>query len=198
MIEYYITDRHSLHEGESLIEAITRNLAAGPDWIQIREKDFNARELFALVRAAMDLPNARGAKFLVSTRVDVALATGAGGSHLPSGSPPPHLWRSIVPAGFLIGVSCHSIEEVQQAEQEGADYALLGPIFPPLSKSPERPALGLASLSQAVESVRIPVLALGGITQDRAGACAAAGASGIAGIFLYQAQRRSSVVGYPE
>jgi len=75
---------------------------------------------------------------------------------------------------------------------------LLSPIFPPFSKAPERPALGLASLSQAVESVRIPVLALGGVTQDRAGACAAAGASGIAGISLYQAQRRSGVVGYPK
>lgn len=186
MIQCYITDRHSLRVGESLLDAISRNLAAGPDWIQIREKDLGARDLFVLVRAAMDLLNPRGVKFLVNSRMDVAIAAGATGVHLPSNSPPAHLFRNIVPPGFLIGVSCHSVEEVQEAEHEGADYILLGPVFDPISKPPDRPCLGLAKLGRCAEAVRIPLLALGGITRENTEACIDAGASGIAGISLYQ------------
>ena len=186
ILDCYITDRHTLRAGEALLDAIARNLAAGPDWIQIREKDLPARELFALVRGAMDLANPRGVKFLVNTRVDVALAAGAAGVHLPSASPPPRLWRPLLPPGFLIGVSCHTVEEVRAAEAEGADYAVFGPVFPPLSKSSRTAALGLPELRRAAASVKIPVLALGGVTSENAPACRAAGAAGVAGISLYQ------------
>ena len=185
-LDCYITDRRTLRDGEALLSAISRNLAAGPDWIQIREKDLPARELFALVRAALHLPNPRGVKFLVNTRVDVALAAGAAGAHLPSASPAPRLWRALIPPGFLIGVSCHTAEEVRAAEAEGADYAVFGPVFPPLSKTPQGAALGLQALSRAAAAVKIPVLALGGVTSRNAPACRAAGAAGVAGISLYQ------------
>ncbi len=99
MIQCYITDRRTLQPGESLRQAISRNIASGVDWIQIREKDLPARELFDLVRTLA------GAKILVNSRVDVALAAGAAGAHLPSHSPAPRLWRPITPSGFLIGVS---------------------------------------------------------------------------------------------
>src|SRR6516164_4254880 len=114
MIECYITDRQSLPAGQSLLDTISRNLIAGPDWIQIRDKEVTARELCALVRAVCDLANPRGVKILVNSRVDVALATSAQGAHLPSHSPPPHLWRIVLPPGFLIGVSCHSAEDVRE------------------------------------------------------------------------------------
>ena len=185
-MDCYITDRHTLPAGEPLLGAISRNLAAGPGWIQVREKDLPARELFALVREALNLPNPRGVKFIVNTRVDVALASGAAGAHLPSSSPVPRLWRRLAPPGFLIGVSCHTVEEVRAAELEGADYALFGPVFPPLSKTAGGAPRGLDELSLAAASVRIPVLALGGITRENAPACRAAGAAGVAGISLYQ------------
>ena len=172
--------------GETLLDAIARNPADGPDWIQIREKDLEGRELLELVRLAMALPNSRGVKFLVNSRVDVALAVEAAGAHLPSNSPAPKEWRGIVPAGFLIGVSCHSLEEVVQAESEGADYALFGPVFDPMSKPANSPAVGLAELTRAVRAVRIPVLALGGITHENIDSCIDAGAAGVAGISLYQ------------
>jgi thiamine-phosphate pyrophosphorylase len=182
----YITDRLTLPAGTSLLDCIARNLQAGADWIQIREKDLPARDLCQLVNAALAMPNPRGVAILVNSRADIALAAGAAGVHLPSHSPPPHRWRTIAPKGFLIGVSCHTKEEVRTAGNEGADYVLFGPVFAPLSKDSGVLPQGLDGLANAVAATSIPVLALGGITRDNAGLCAAAGAKGIAGISLFQ------------
>ena len=186
MIQCYITDRRALRAGESLLAAVSRNLAAGPDWIQIREKDLPARELCELVTRALQCPNPRGVKIMVNSRVDVALTAGAAGAHLPAGSPPPQFWRRLTPIGFRIGTSCHSVEEVRHAAQEGADYVFFGPVFDPISKPSDRPARGLEALSCAAMSVEIPVFALGGITAGNMSACISAGAAGVAGISLYQ------------
>ena len=185
MIRCYITDRTQLRAGETLIQSIARNAAAGVDWIQIREKDLASRTLFELVKEARAA--APGAKIIVNTRVDVALAAGAAGAHLPSTSPPPRVWERIVPQGFLIGVSCHTIDEVRSAEQEGASYVVFGPVFAPLSKATDVAPRGLDQLARAAASVRIPVLALGGITNVNAKMCVAAGAAGIAGISMFSA-----------
>jgi thiamine-phosphate diphosphorylase len=181
MIRCYITDRRTLASG-TLLDSIARNLAAGIEWIQIREKDLSARALFELVEAAGKLPNPHRSKILVNTRADVAIAAGASGVHLPAGSPPPRFWRR---PGFLIGVSCHSLEEVRRAEAEGADYALFGPVFAPLSKSGLDPK-GLDALAHAAAAVRIPVLALGGVTRENTAACISAGATGVAAISMFQ------------
>ena len=185
MIRCYITDRRSLR-GESLLDAIARNLRDGITWIQIREKDLAARDLFDLVMAAKELPNPHGTKFIVNARVDIALAAGADGVHFPSGSPEPRRWRGIVPNGFLLGASCHSFAELAAAQTEGATYAVFGPIFTPLSKISATAPQGIDGLARASQYVTIPVLALGGITKGNAESCIAAGARGIAGITLFQ------------
>ena len=182
----YITDRHSLPAGVTLFDNIARNLAAGLEWIQIREKNLSARDLFDLTQQVLNLPNPHGSKILVNTRVDVALAAGAAGAHLPAGSPAPSVWRALRPPGFLIGVSCHTVDEVRTAEDQGADYAVFGPVFAPRSKSTTLEPCGIAGLVQAVRAVRIPVLALGGITASNTVDCVQTGAAGIAAISLYQ------------
>jgi thiamine-phosphate pyrophosphorylase len=182
VIRCYITDRQTL-TAETLLDAIARNMAAGVTWIQIREKDLSARKLFELVEAAIKLPNPRGSKIIVNTRADVAIAAGAAGVHLPSGSPPARLWRR---PGFLVGVSCHSVEEVQAAENEGADYTVFGPVFAPRSKSARAEPRGLEDLRRAGAAVRIPVLALGGVTRENSAACVSAGAAGVAAISMFQ------------
>ena len=186
MIRYYITDRKQLGGSRALLDCIARNLGDRVDMIQIREKDLRPRELAELVSAALRLPNPGGAKILVNERIDVALASGAHGVHLPGSSPAPSKLRSVVPTGFVFGVSCHQREEVVTAEQEGADFLVFGPVFAPISKATFAPPRGIDELHAVAMSVSIPVLALGGITHDNASLCVDAGASGVAGISLFQ------------
>lgn len=181
MLRYYITDSCAAGGVERVLNFIERALRDGVGYIQIREKELSARDLLALTRRALALPNPRGTKFLVNSRLDIALAAGAHGVHLPANSPSPRDLRPIAPPGFLIAVSTHTIEELRAAGLEAANFAVFGPVFKakPIS-------VGLEALRIAVRSVSIPVLALGGIDETNAAECLAVGAAGIAGISMFQ------------
>jgi len=152
----------------------------GVEMIQIRAKQLSARDLVNLVRGAVAIP---GARILVNTRTDIALACGAQGVHLPAGSIAPSTIRRIAPAGFLIGVSCHTVDELRAAENDGADFAVYGPVFASVTKSVV--PIGLDALRSACTSVQLPVYALGGVTPANAPLCIDAGAAGVAGISLF-------------
>lgn len=180
----YITDRKRCNG--NVLDAVEAAAAAGVDWIQIREKDLSARALLDLVRAALARTRNRPAAILVNSRMDVALAAGAGGVHLTSDAPPPRRLRAIAPAGFLLGVSTHTPEEAERAAVEGTDFAVFGPVFPTASKPAAAAVPGLEKLAEACARAGLPVLALGGITPARIRPCLDAGAAGIAGISMFQ------------
>ncbi|MGD0459159.1 MAG: thiamine phosphate synthase [Terriglobia bacterium] len=184
----YITDRRQLRS-VSLAAVIRETVRAGVDIVQVREKDLTGRELIALVEEALSAarePGMGGARVVVNDRVDVALAGGADGAHLAAHSMPVQVVRRFVPRAFVIGVSCHSLGEAMTAESGGADYLVLGPVFQTPSKLGYGPPLGLDKLRNITSRIRIPVLALGGITVERIRPCLEAGASGIAGIRIFQ------------
>ncbi len=150
------------------------------DIVHVRNKEIDGRALLEIAQWFVS----RKYRVVVNTRCDVALAAGAAGVHLPGHWIDLSRYRAIVPAGFLIGASCHSREDLLRAQAEGADYAYLSPVFAPLSKRDERPPLGLDGFSRMVAGLTIPVLALGGVTAERIPECLAAGAAGVVGISL--------------
>jgi thiamine-phosphate pyrophosphorylase len=177
MKRYYITDRKSVGGFRPLLEIIRDQMHLGVDYIQIREKDVPARELYefalAVVHARAELNKPVPAKILINTRADVARAAGCEGVHIPSYAP-----RESLP-GLLVARSCHTFEEIEQAE---AALVTFGPVF----ASPGKGApLGLDALKRAC-SYGKPVFALGGVNWENAARCMEAGAAGIAGIRLFQ------------
>lgn len=181
----YITDRRALAP-EPLERRIAAAIDAGIGLIQIREKDLPTRELLALAAAAAEQARGTRSRIIVNDRLDVAIAARAAGVHLGGQSLPVGAARWAAPQGFLIGVSCHSLEEAVAADAAGANYILLGPVFETPSKIRFGPPLGLERLCAITEKVKTPVLALGGVTPDRVRACLAHGAAGVAGIRLFQ------------
>lgn len=189
----YVTDRTAFHAGDpvaALAEKIRAAVAAGADWVQIREKDLPARIQLELVRGAVEAGGRTG-RILVNDRLDVALAARASGVHLGGESLEPTdviRWcrAGHVPRDFLIGVSCHNLEEATAAAAAGASYVIFGPVFDTPSKRSFGPAQGIERLREVCQSVEIAILAIGGITEENAAACLRAGAAGIAAIRLFQ------------
>lgn len=163
--------RHAISEG--LIEVMP-----AADVLQLRAKTVEAGEL---LRRARRLREMFSGVLVINDRVDVCLAAGADGVHLPGGRVAPVVLKQRFGLK-VVGVSCHSVEECARAEQEGADYVYLSPIFEVTSKPGYGPALGLGAIEAAVARVRVPVIALGGVTRENEASCIAAGASGIASI----------------
>jgi thiamine-phosphate pyrophosphorylase len=150
----------------------------GCRWFSLREKDLPPAERRALLGTLVALGRRRGATVTVHDDVDAAFHAGAGGVHLPSGSSP-ETARTRLP-GALIGASAHSAEEAKALLSAGADYVTLSPVFITTSKPGYGPALGIDGLARVVATAPGPVIALGGITADRAALCLSVGAHGIA------------------
>jgi thiamine-phosphate pyrophosphorylase len=172
LLSYFISDRLLCGGLPQLLDIIVRQMARGVDYIQIREKDLPAREVFAFVSAVLSHRAESKSKILVNDRADIARAAGADGVHLPSESP-----NATLP-GLIVFRSCHTIEQVRLAN---ADFVTFSPVFTSPGKG--QPA-GLEALRLAcVQGQR--VFALGGVTLANAAACVEAGAVGIAGIRLF-------------
>ncbi|MFQ3598966.1 MAG: thiamine phosphate synthase [Chloroherpetonaceae bacterium] len=149
----------------------------GASVIQLRDKTASSRELYALAVAMQLLCTGLGATFIINDRVDIALAANTDGVHLGQTDLPIPAARRILGRDKLIGGTASSLEEALQVERDGADYIGFGHIFPTRTK--EKPSLpkGIEVLSEVVASVKIPVMAIGGITHANAHTVARTGAS---------------------
>jgi thiamine-phosphate pyrophosphorylase len=145
---------------------------AGVDLVQVRESDLEAGALVSLVGQLLAIARGTPTRIVVNDRIDVALASGADGVHLRGDSIPVGAARQLAPAGFLIGRSVHRVEEAIAAAD--ADYLIAGTVFPSASKAAGAPLLGVEGLKAVARSVERPVLAIGGISDDRLGAVASA------------------------
>ncbi len=162
------------------MDVVGQALAAGIRAVQLREKDLPTRELYHLAEKLLAVTRAAGAVLLVNDRIDVAMALSADGVHLTRRSLPPRVCRELLGPERLIGVSCHSLAEVRELEDGGADFVVLGPIFETPSKAAYGPPLTTAALRQARAVTGLPILAIGGVKETHVGEVMAAGADGVA------------------
>lgn len=174
-----VTDRHQATA--PLPDIVTEAVRAGASWIWLRDRDLPPDERRALAVALMAITRPAQARLTIGADVELAAAVGADGVHLAADAALGVIVaaRARLGAAAIVGVSAHGDADVAAAQAAGADYATLSPIFATASKPGYGPELGLAALRRAVRH-RLPLLALGGITPQRAGDCVAAGAAGIA------------------
>jgi thiamine-phosphate pyrophosphorylase len=160
----------------SLADLVRTALDAGVRLFQLRMKTPETRGLYAMAAALCPLARAGGGTFIVNDRVDVAKAVGADGVHLGQEDLPLADARKILGPDKLIGISTHTLAQALEAEAGGADYIGFGPIFPTATKANPDPVVGVAGLREVRAKVRIPIVAIGGITPKNAADVRAAGA----------------------
>jgi thiamine-phosphate pyrophosphorylase len=189
-LDLYVVTDETLGRGRSHAEIAKLACAGGVDAIQLRDKCCSMRELCRTGREIRGITRKTGTLFIVNDRLDVALACGADGVHLGQGDLRVDVARQIAPRRFVIGISVGNPGEAVVAEEDGADYVALSPLFSTASKDDAGPGHGLMALREIRAAVSIPVIAIGGISRENVSAVIGAGADGVAVI--------SAVVGQPD
>ena len=178
-------------EFKQILDQVSAAVAAGIDLVQLREKRLTARTLLELTSAATRVTQGSSTRLLVNDRADIAAAARAHGVHLTTQSIDARTIRKTFGEEFLIGASTHSLAEVRTARDGGADFIVLGPVFATASKEKYGSSVGIEQLARVASEVQpFPVLALGGVNRENAVDCLRAGASGVAGISLFQEPER--------
>ncbi len=176
---YLVTDR-SLSKGRSTAEIVAAAVAGGVSCIQLREKSCGTREFLNEALALQPLLKSRNIPLIINDRLDIALAIEADGVHLGQSDMPIGMARKIAGTSLIIGISAESVEDALRAEQQGADYIGISPVFSTPTKTDTAPPLGLEGVRQIRALVDIPLVGIGGIQLDNAESVIAAGADGIA------------------
>lgn len=184
-----ITDRR-VSGGLSHADIAKRVLEGGAGMIQLRDKEAPMRSLLPEALQIAELCRSFGATFIVNDRLDLALASEADGVHLGQEDLPAKAARRLLGKGRLLGISTHSLEQALKAQEDGADYIGVGPIFRTGTKETGYTPLGPSLIREVRRQVSIPILAIGGITLENVSEVITAGADGAAVI--------SAVVGAPD
>ncbi|UCF57079.1 MAG: thiamine phosphate synthase [Deltaproteobacteria bacterium] len=155
-------------------------IKGGADTIQFRQKSGSTREMIQVATQMEQLCADNGVRFIVNDRVDVAIAAGADGVHLGQDDFPIPLARKLLGEERIIGGSASNIEEARKCFSEGADYVGFGPVYQTASKDDAGPVRGVAILKQVVETIPLPIIAIGGVGTENVPEVVQAGAHGIA------------------
>jgi thiamine-phosphate pyrophosphorylase len=186
---YLITDRRSAG-ARSLPDIVRAAIAGGATAVQLREKEASTREMIEMGRVLLAITRAAGVPLIVNDRVDVALALNADGVHVGQADMPAALARRLIGPDRILGVSAATVAEAEQAVRDSADYLGVGDVYGTPSKPDAGPPIGLEGLAAVARAVRVPVVAIGGITPENAATTISAGAVGVAVI--------SAIVGAPD
>jgi thiamine-phosphate pyrophosphorylase len=163
----------------SFEEMTLRALQSGVKWVQYRDKDRSRREIYEESIRLMGITKKFDAALIVNDHPDIALAADADGVHLGQDDLPVKEARKIMGKGRIIGISTHTVEQARDADRNGADYIGFGPVFHTTTKDAGRPR-GIEMLREVKRQVRIPVVAIGGITTENIRPVLEAGADAVA------------------
>jgi thiamine-phosphate pyrophosphorylase len=186
---YVITDRRAAGE-RSILDAVRAAIRGGASVVQLREKTATTREMVELGQALHEITRQARIPLIVNDRLDVALAIGAEGVHVGHDDMPVSLARRLIGPDLILGASPETLGEARQMEHDGADYLGVGDVYGTPSKSDAGTPIGVEGLAEVIRALSIPVVAIGGITLENAGAVIQAGAAGVAVI--------SAIVGAPD
>lgn len=168
-----------------LLEKVKEAVESGVTLVQLRVKSLSSRKFFELALLLSSLLKKKDIPFIVNDRVDIALASQASGVHLGQNDLPLSYARKILGPDKIIGISAHNLKEALTAEKEGADYLGVGPVFHTISKNNLSPIIGVDGIRLIRKKIRIPILAIGGITPENSSEVIAAGADGLAAISAF-------------
>jgi thiamine-phosphate pyrophosphorylase len=176
---YLVTDR-GLARGRSTLDIVKAAVSGGVTSIQLREKDCSTLEFIEQARAIKNFLGTRKIPLIINDRLDVALAVGADGVHLGQNDMPLEMARKIAGSSILIGISAESVQDAIEAENGGADYLGVSPIYATPTKTDTAPPLGLEGLREIRKWVEIPLVGIGGLNNSNAAEVIRNGADGVA------------------
>ncbi|WP_078552842.1 thiamine phosphate synthase [Bacillus alkalicellulosilyticus] len=178
----YAITGEEFHKDRDLLEVMEEAIKGGADIIQLRDKYSSKRDILAKAKALRKLTSTYGVTFIVNDHIDVALAVDADGIHLGQDDLPIEEARKIVGPSKIIGISTHAIEEARAAEQQGADYIGVGPVFHTKSKVDVVDPVTTEYVKQVATEINIPFVAIGGIKLHNVDQVLAAGATRICAV----------------
>lgn len=176
---YVITDTHLSRE-RSVEDVVAGAIAGGATCIQLRDKELSTRELYNKAIILRELTQRHGITFIVNDRLDIAMAVEADGVHFGQDDLPAAIGRRILPPQMILGVTARNLPQALQYQRDGATYLGVGAVFGTETKKNTGNPIGLHGLAEIARGVKIPVVGIGGIDAQRAGAVIKAGARGVA------------------
>lgn len=163
---YLVTDRDVLN-GRDLCEAIEASIKGGVTLVQLREKDISSLDFYNLAVAVKKITDKHNVPLIINDRIDIALAVDAAGVHVGQSDIPTKVARKIIGEDKILGISAATLEEAKLAEAEGADYLGIGAVFPTDTKKDAR-SVSIELLGEIKKSLTVPVVGIGGISQNNA------------------------------